>query len=94
MEFQDRGLTRSLRPGDCVILSTGATGVVRESYPQGYVGEVSIDLDGSQMTELSKTLVIPDSTPDSTADAAGGFVGESAADHSSGAKERDRRMRD
>lgn len=56
----DAGLKRALTAGDRVILSTGATATVRRSYPQGYVGDVEIVLDGAHETERTSGLTLPD----------------------------------
>ena len=54
------GLSRALKQGDAVILSSGANATVRRSYPAGYSGEVAILLDGAEEHEQADTLVLPD----------------------------------
>lgn len=58
----DHGLKRSLRDGEAVILSTGATATVRGSYSAGYTGDVNIVLDGRDEKERASGLTLPDET--------------------------------
>jgi hypothetical protein len=58
MQEERAGLKRSLNAGDSVILSSGATATVRESYPAGYSGLVAILLEGVEENESSESLTI------------------------------------
>lgn len=60
---QDAGLKRALTPGDEVILTTGATAIVRGSYPQGYAGAVAIRLYGADELERASALTLPGKPP-------------------------------
>lgn len=54
------GLPRALTAGESVILSSGSTATVRESYPAGYDGDVEILLDGAEERELASNLTLVD----------------------------------
>lgn len=67
---QSHGLSRALAEGDPVILSTGATATVTESYHAGYTGVVKILLDGTEESEQADQLtlqefdtVVPEADP-------------------------------
>ena len=57
------GLSRALPAGESVILSSGSTATVRESYPAGYDGDVEILLDGAEEKELAGNLTLVDAGP-------------------------------
>lgn len=57
------GLSRALAAGESVILSSGSTATVRESYPAGYDGDVEILLDGAEEKELAGNLTLVDAEP-------------------------------
>ena len=92
MNSDNVGLRHALRAGDYVILSTGAIGRVREPYPPGYSGPVTIDIDGQIMSELAGTLVLHEDR--SAVDRDRADVSQPASDHDSHVREPDKRMRD
>jgi hypothetical protein len=92
MNSDHAGLGRALRAGDYVILSTGAIGRVRESYPPGYSGSVSIEIDGQIMSELAGTLVLHEDRSAGNREASD--VVQPASDRDSHVREPDKRMRD
>ncbi len=55
-------MEHALTEGDYVILSTGAIATVRRSYPAGYSGLVDILLDGSEESERSEALTLPETS--------------------------------
>ncbi len=57
------GLKRAITKGDPVILSSGATAIVRRSYPAGYGGDVEILLDGAEESERVSGLTLVDDEP-------------------------------
>jgi hypothetical protein len=66
---EEASLKRPLSEGESVILSTGATAIVRRSYPAGYSGDVEIMLDGQAELERAGRLTLsepdlPDPGPD------------------------------
>ena len=93
MESEGSGLARSVRKGDDIILSTGATARALRDYPAGYDGTLELELDGKRMADETRSVTLPAFAPGAEQTLYGaGDSGIEVDTHA--AREPDRRMRD